>query len=105
MHVVAVVHPTSLLAKELRERLEARSDLCRELRLLSLDEEEIGAVTESAGAAAFVGRLEPDSLAGVDLAFFCGDIAREPFGAIDAQRLHPRQPALPADPAWHVRNP
>ena len=77
MHVVAVVHPTSLLAKELRERLEAMPELCRELRLLSLDDEEIGAVTESAGAAAFVGRLEPDSLEGVDLAFFCGDVSRE----------------------------
>jgi aspartate-semialdehyde dehydrogenase len=76
MSRVAVVHPTSLVAKELRERLEARADLGRDLRLYSLDEEEIGAVTEAAGAATFVARLEDDSLAGVDLAFFCGDIER-----------------------------
>jgi hypothetical protein len=73
MAVVAVVHPTSLLARELRERLEARPDLCSGLRLLSLDEEEIGALTESAGGAAFVGRLDADSFDGVDLAFLCGE--------------------------------
>jgi aspartate-semialdehyde dehydrogenase len=72
MAVVAVVHPTSLLARELRERLESRPDLCTELRLLSDDEEEIGALTESAGGAAFVGRLNADSFDGVDLAFVCG---------------------------------
>lgn len=74
MSRVAIVHPTSLVAKELRERLESRPDLGRDLRLYSLEEEEIGAVTEAAGAATFVARLEDDSLADVDLAFFCGEI-------------------------------
>jgi aspartate-semialdehyde dehydrogenase len=77
MRTLAVVHPTTLLGKELRERLESRPDLCRELRLLSLDEAEVGTVTEAAGAAAFVTRLEADSFDGVDLAFFCGDVARD----------------------------
>ena len=90
MAVVAVVHPTSLLARELRERLEARPDLCVELRLLSADEEEVGALTESAGSAAFVGRLAADSFDGVDLAFFCG----ERSGGPDPLRLLP--PHLPA---------
>jgi hypothetical protein len=90
MAVVAVVHPTSLLARELRERLEARPDLCVELRLLSADEEEVGALTESAGSAAFVGRLAADSFDGVDLAFFCG----ERGGGPDPLRLLP--PHLPA---------
>lgn len=76
MKVVAVVHPTSLLARELRERLEGRPDLCRELRLLSDTEDEVGTVTESAGAAAFVGRLGADALEGVDLAFVVGEIER-----------------------------
>ncbi len=72
MRTVAIVHPTSLLGKELRERLAMRSDLVRELRLLSADEEEVGQLTEAAGAAAFVGRLDADSLADVELVFFCG---------------------------------
>jgi len=76
MKVVAVIHPTSLLARELRERLEARPDLCGELRLLSDNDEEVGTLTESAGAAALVARLGPDSLEGVDLAFVLGDIER-----------------------------
>lgn len=74
MRIAAVVHPTSLLGKELRERLETRADLCTELRLLSDDEEEVGQVTEAAGAAAFVARLDEDSLDGVDLVFLCGEI-------------------------------
>jgi len=75
MRTLAVIHPTSLVGKELRERLEARPDLCRELRLLSADEDEVGTLTESAGAAAFVGRVEPESFHGVDLVFLCGGIA------------------------------
>jgi aspartate-semialdehyde dehydrogenase len=77
MNVVAVVHPTTLVAKELRELLEARPELARELRLLSNDEDEIGTLTEIAGAAAMVGRLEEGALDGVDLALFCGSVARD----------------------------
>lgn len=77
MRTLAVIHPTSLVGKELRERLEARPDLCRELRLLSADEDEIGTLTESAGAAAFVGRIEPESFHGVDLVFLCGEVASD----------------------------
>ncbi len=74
MSVVAVVHPTTLAGKELRERLEARPDLAQEIRLLSIDEDEIGAVTENMGAAAFVGRLDETTAEGVDLVFLCGEI-------------------------------
>jgi aspartate-semialdehyde dehydrogenase len=77
MAVVAVVHPTSLLARELRERLEARPELCHDLRLLSVLEDEVGTVTESAGAATFVGRLDEDTIEGLDLLFLCGDIATD----------------------------
>ncbi len=90
MAVVAVVHPISLLARELRERLEARPDLCHELRLLSVSEDEVGTVTESAGAAAFVGRLDESSLEGLDLIFLCGDIAA------DRDVLARLPPGLPA---------
>jgi aspartate-semialdehyde dehydrogenase len=77
MNRIAVVHPTSLLGKELRERLDQSRDLCREQRLLSADDDEIGTLTEVGGAAAFVGRLDESSFEGVDLAFFCADIARD----------------------------
>ncbi len=77
MRSIALLHPSSLIGKELRERLEGRPNLCRELKLLSIDEEEIGAVTEAAGAAAFVGRADSDAFDGVDLVFLCGDIAHD----------------------------
>jgi len=69
---IAVVHPTTLVGKELRERLEARPDLVREIVLLSVDDVEIGAVTDNLGAAAFVTRAEEGSFDDVDLSFFCG---------------------------------
>ncbi len=77
MRSLALVHATSFVAKELRERLDARPELCRELRLLSSDEEEIGTLADVAGAAALVGRLDAESFDGVDLAFFCGPIERD----------------------------
>lgn len=74
MNRIVLVRPTTLVGKELRERLEARPDLCRELHLLSNDEAEVGTLTEFAGAATFVGRLEEESFEGADLALYCGDI-------------------------------
>lgn len=77
MHRLALLHPTTLLGKELRERLANRPDLCRELRLVSTDENEVGTLTEVAGAASFVTRFDEESFDGVDLALFCGDVARD----------------------------
>ncbi len=77
MKRIAVVHPTTLIGKELRERLEQSPDLVRDQRLVSADENEIGTLTEIAGAAAFVGRIDEASFDGVDLAFFCGDVAHD----------------------------
>jgi aspartate-semialdehyde dehydrogenase len=71
---VAVLHPTNLLGKELRETLENRGPRWMDIRLFSTREDEIGSLTEVAGAAALVQRYEPDSLEGVPLAFFCGPI-------------------------------
>jgi aspartate-semialdehyde dehydrogenase len=72
---VAVVAPNSLLGRELRERLGTRPDLFGDVRLLSSDEDEIGQLAESGGAAAFVGRLDDEAFDGIELAFFCGAIA------------------------------
>jgi aspartate-semialdehyde dehydrogenase len=72
MRTVAVVNPVSLLARELRQRLDDRPDLVREQRLLTTVDEEVGTLTESGGGAAMVQKLTPESLAGVDLVFLCG---------------------------------
>jgi aspartate-semialdehyde dehydrogenase len=81
--VAAVVEPGSLLAKELRERLDQRPDLVGEQRLLTTVEEEVGTLTESTGAAAIVGRLTAEALEGVDLLFLCGPMtsSREALAA------------------------
>jgi aspartate-semialdehyde dehydrogenase len=68
----AIVEPAGATAKELREQLERRGELWREVRLLTARDAEVGTLTEVGGAAAVVGRLDGDALAGVDLAFFAG---------------------------------
>lgn len=75
MTAIAIVHPTDLLGKELRETLAAHPALARDVRLLSGREEEVGTLTEVAGAAALVTGYEPEALQGVDIAFFCGPVA------------------------------
>ena len=60
MKVAAILNPVGLLAKELRDQLGNRPDLVREQRLLTTVEEEVGTLTESAGAAAVVQRFSPD---------------------------------------------
>ena len=72
MTTVALVNPTTLLGKELRENLERRRDLWTDIRLLSGEEEEIGTLTEIGGAAAIVSRADLDDLAAARLVFFCG---------------------------------
>lgn len=74
MTAIAILHPTNLLGKELRETIEARRPDWADLRLLSSRENEIGTLTEIGGTAALIGRWEPESLRGVDVAFFCGAI-------------------------------
>jgi len=69
---IAVVSPNTLVARELRERLAARPDLCDEVRLLSGDESEVGQLASDAGGATFVGRFDEDSLEDCLLAVFCG---------------------------------
>ncbi len=77
MTSIALVHPMTLLGKEIRERFDQRPDLCQDLRLLAVDETEIGTLTESSGGATFVGRAEAESFRGVDLAILCGHIAAD----------------------------
>lgn len=76
MKVLAIVEPTPLVAKELREQLERRPELWRELRLLTTVEAEVGTLTDVGGAAAVVQPAGEESLAGVDLLFLCGSAAQ-----------------------------
>jgi aspartate-semialdehyde dehydrogenase len=77
MTTLAIVHPTTLLGKELRECLGRgnASIPWQELRLLSTLEEEVGTLTDAGDAAALVQRYEPGSLDKVSAAFFCGPAA------------------------------
>jgi aspartate-semialdehyde dehydrogenase len=71
---LALIHPTGLLAQELRESLDRRRELWLDLQLLSDSEEEIGQLTEVRGAAAMVQALEESRLEGLDVAFFAGSM-------------------------------
>jgi aspartate-semialdehyde dehydrogenase len=72
---VAVVHPTGLIAKEIRETLQRRGAQAPALRLLSTLDAEVGTLTEIAGAAAIVESYTAESLDQVAAAFFCGPAA------------------------------
>ena len=54
MTAIAILHPTSLLGKELRETIEARRPDWAVLRLLSSREDEIGTLTEIGGSAVYL---------------------------------------------------
>lgn len=74
---VAILGPTTLLGRELRDLLGRREDLRGRVTLLAASEEEVGAVTEAGGAAALVSRAEPGALEGVDLIFSCGPLEHD----------------------------
>jgi aspartate-semialdehyde dehydrogenase len=109
---IAVVHPMTLVGKELRDRLEAHPALAAEVRLFATDEAEVGTVTDAGGAAGFVNRLDEDSLEGARIAFFCGEIGAEreilrklPEGmcAILLSRGAGLDDGVPAAPDFHER--
>lgn len=70
---VAIVHPTTLLGKELRERLGDFAALAGDVQLLSTRDAEVGTLTDVAGGAAVVSRVE-GSLPPSDVVFFCGPL-------------------------------
>lgn len=77
MSRVAILGPTTLLGQEVRALLERREHLWDEITLLATSEEETGAVTEVAGAAALVVRADAEALANADLVFACGPLAHD----------------------------
>ena len=72
MTTFAILHPTNLLGKELKETLENRPEVAGDLLLLSTRDDEIGTLTEVGGSATLVSRYEPEKLKGVPVAFLCG---------------------------------
>ena len=74
MSRIAILHPTSLLGKELVEHLDRHPELQPELRLLSVDEEEIGQLTEASGAAALVAAADRDEIAAADVLVVAGEV-------------------------------
>ncbi len=79
---IDILHPTTLLGKEVRDRLPDFPRLAGDVRLLSNRETEVGTLTDVGGAAALVTRLE-DDWAPADVALFCGSLA-------DTRALLPR---------------
>lgn len=89
MSAIAILHPSGLVGKELREALEGRMKEWREIRLLSTDPEEVGTLTEVMGAAALVQRYEPESLKDAVTVYFCGPIEknRPVFGDVPPEAI------------------
>lgn len=75
MSRLAVLHPTTLVGKELVDLLAERPDLASDLRLLSLDMDEVGALTEAAGAATLVAVADETEIEAADVLVVCGPLA------------------------------
>lgn len=82
---LAIIHPNDLLGDELRQVLGQRSELWRQIDLLTDRPEEVGSLTDIGGAAAMVKSLDEEGLAGVDAIFFAGSVE-------GARALLPRVP-------------
>jgi len=86
MTTIALLDPTSLIGQELKASLTRHPGLADRVELLTTETDAIGALTESRGEPAIVRPLETTALAGVDLVFVCGPIARSrvALAAVDA---------------------
>lgn len=69
---IAIVDPSTLLGKELRERVAERRERFGDVRLLASGEDGAGAVTEIGGEAAIVGLASAVELSDLAAVFFCG---------------------------------
>lgn len=83
MSRLVLLNPTTLIGKELIDALRGHP-LAADLRLLSLDDGEVGQLTEAAGAAALVGRADAEEIAAADVLVVCG--AAGPYRELLAER-------------------
>ncbi len=74
---LAIVEPSSLLGRELRDQLDARREIWQELKLLTSREDSVGNLSEVSEQAAMVQRLDKESLDDLDLIFLCGPSEQE----------------------------
>jgi aspartate-semialdehyde dehydrogenase len=72
MTVLAMLHPTTLVGREIRETLESNRSLWSQLHLFSTDEAEVGTLVDVRGAAAMVQELRGDSFESADVVLLCG---------------------------------
>ncbi|MEM6701110.1 MAG: hypothetical protein AAGA81_19825 [Acidobacteriota bacterium] len=73
MSRVVLTSPTTLIAKELGDRLAAAEGLrLSSIDLVSADESEVGVLADIGNSAAMVSRLEPEGELDADLIFCCG---------------------------------
>lgn len=75
MSVLAMLHSTDLLGREIRLQLDQHSRWWQELRLLTTVEAEVGILTETRGGAGMVQRFEPSNLDGADVVLYGGPLA------------------------------
>ncbi len=74
MSRIVLLQPTGLVAQELLEALEGHP-LAQDLKLLSLDEEQVGQLTDAAGGAGLVGRADAPAMAAADAIVVLGPVA------------------------------
>jgi aspartate-semialdehyde dehydrogenase len=86
MKKYAIVNSSDLIGQELKEHLGNAGVSSVQIELLSTDKEQVGSLTEVAGAAAMVKPFSAEALADLDVAFLCGAI----------ENLEPAIKALPS---------
>ena len=104
--VIALVGGDSLIGKEVSE-VAGETPIARNLRLVAGEEEETGRLTEIGGEPAFVAKLDPDTLEGVDVVILAGSpesskqAVKAAPGAVFIDLTH----VLEDDPGARVRAP
>lgn len=73
MTQIAILHPMTLLGKEVQLILGDRPELWNDIRLVSISDHDVGRLTGVGQVASVVVEATPDDLAGVDVLFACGD--------------------------------
>ncbi len=87
---VAVLEPATLTGQEIKEALEQRRELWSDLRLLTVDPDDHGVLSEVSGEATLVQELSGDSLEGVDLLFVCAERSTDPAEILARTSAVPR---------------
>jgi aspartate-semialdehyde dehydrogenase len=75
---VLLLNPLSLLGAEIREAMARRRDLWEEVKLATNDVDQVGTLTELAGAATLVESFTPGEGGPCDLLVVCGDPLPKP---------------------------